>query len=136
MWSCFEILTQEIWCCNQNLIWIFPLKFMDFSCFNYVCKWMMSLFCLICMHTHVFSLFTRKRSYLLGWNAPHHVYSRFFWRWCEMHRDLPPRPLTTAGWAGGGEKWRGTNRATAGLLCARSNPRLGVRSRNSFCQTR
>ena len=59
---------------------------MDFSCFNYVCKWMMSLFCLICMHTHVFSLFTCKQSYLLGWNAAHHIYNRFFRRWWEMHR--------------------------------------------------
>ena len=36
----------------------------------------MSLFCLIYMHTHVFSLFTRKRSYLLGWNAAEHIYNR------------------------------------------------------------
>jgi len=59
---------------------------MDFSCFNYVCKWMMSLFCLICMHTYVFSLFTRKQSYLLDWNAAHHIYNRIFRRWWEMHR--------------------------------------------------
>ena len=70
--SCFDDLDTRNTMLQSEFILDIPSGIYGFFYLKHVCMWMMSLFCLICMHTHLFLLVCAKQSYLLGWIRPIH----------------------------------------------------------------